>query len=128
MEQLNLIHEDIYEAIKTAVQALGGAKKVGSTLWPDKSPDKAGELLNNCLNRTRHEKLDPEQVLFLSREARKVGVHSIAVFFGDDGGYQITPIEPKDEMAELQRQYIEAAKSLHALTSRMEKISLKAVS
>lgn len=127
MEQLNLIHEDIYEAIRTAVQALGGAKKVGSTLWPDKSPDKAGELLNNCLNITRNEKLDPEQLLFLSREARKIGIHSIADYFASDCGYQFTPIEPKDEMAELQRQYIEAAKSIHALTSRMEKIQLKAV-
>ncbi|MFK5950901.1 MAG: hypothetical protein QM500_19285, partial [Methylococcales bacterium] len=81
MEQLALYHEDIYEAIRTAIQALGGAKKVGSSLWPDKSPDKAGELLNNCLNVTRNEKLDPEQVLFISRESRKIGCHAIAEYY-----------------------------------------------
>ncbi len=127
MDQLNLIHEDIYDAIRTAVQALGGAKKVGAMLWPDKMPDKAGEWLNSCLNQSRPEKLDPEQVLFIARAARQVGCHVVADYFASDCGYQFTPIEPKDEVAELQRQYIEAAKTIHALTSRIEKINLKAV-
>lgn len=128
MEQLPLYHEDIYEAIRTAIQALGGAKKVGSTLWPDKSPDKAGELLNNCLNVTRNEKLDPEQVLFLSREAKKIGCHSIADYYAGDCGYKLIPIEPKDEMAELQRQFIEASKTIQKLSHQIEKTTLKAVS
>lgn len=123
MEQIPLYHEDVYEAIRTAVQALGGSKKVGSTLWPDKLPDKAGELLNNCLNHTRPEKLDPEQVVYLIGQAQKIGVHSIVNFIGTTCNYSFTPIEPEDEKAELQKQFIESMKIQKALIERMEALS-----
>lgn len=121
--QVPLFHEDIYAAIHTAIMALGGAKKIGSCLWPDKPADKAGELLNNCLNRTRAEKLDPEQVNYISREARKVGCHAIAEFNGSDQGYQVTPIEPEDEKAELQRQIINASKILQDSIAKLERLA-----
>lgn len=120
MEQSPLFHEDIYEALRTVVMALGGAKKVAGSLWPDKPADKAGELLNNCLNRTRNEKLDPEQVCFLLREGRKRGCHAAADFIGADAGYQVTPVEPEDEKAELQRQFIECEKALQNILLRLE--------
>lgn len=69
MQQDSLFHEDIYDALGTDIKHIGGAKKVGVMLWPEKSADKAGENLNNCLNRTRPEKLDPEQIMFIVREA-----------------------------------------------------------
>lgn len=53
MNQQPLFCEDIFEALRVDVMALGGAKKVGCLLWPELSADKAGEMLNNCLNRTR---------------------------------------------------------------------------
>jgi len=128
MEQMPLIHEDIFEAIRTTVQALGGSKKVGHDLWPEKSPAVAGELLNNCLNTTRPEKLGIDQLLYIAREGRRLGCHAVMEYIASDAGYQYSPIEPKDEMAELQRQYIEAAKTIQALTSRIDRAQVKAVS
>ena len=120
MEQLALYHEDIYEAIKTAVQALGGSKKVGSTLWPDKSPDKAGELLNNCLNTTRNEKLDPEQFIYLSNEAQKIGMHSIADFYSSACNYKFIPVKPEDEKAELMKQFNQSVSLQNQIVKRLE--------
>lgn len=45
------------DALRAAMQALGGAKQVGARLLPDKTPDGAGRLLLDCLNPARSEKL-----------------------------------------------------------------------
>ncbi|MCG8434409.1 MAG: hypothetical protein MJA83_10295 [Gammaproteobacteria bacterium] len=124
MEQESLFIEDVYEALRVAVMALGGTKVVGTMLWGDKPADKAGELLANCLNRTRPEKLDPEQFIFLQREAKKVGCHAIPAFTNQDTGYAPPiPIEPEDEKAQLQRDYIAAVKLSQQIAKRMEKFS-----
>lgn len=126
MEQEKLFHDDIYDAIRTAVQRLGGFKVVGSAMWPEKSPDKAGELLANCLNRARPEKLDTEQILYLIREARKVNCHVIVAFINEDAGYAPpTPTEPIDEMAQLQRDYIRSVEVMRQLTEKMERAQIR---
>lgn len=124
MQQEALFHEDIYEALRTDILALGGFKKVGAMLWPEKTADKAGENLNNCLNRTRPEKLDGEQVLLIKRSAKQVGSFATVMFEMDDIGMtRPTPIEPEDEMAALQRQFIESQKSMSLMLKRMESLS-----
>ncbi|HEY1772467.1 MAG TPA: hypothetical protein VGH91_04665 [Gammaproteobacteria bacterium] len=123
MEQISLIHEDIYEAIRTDVMALGGTKKVGVMLWPEKSADKAGELLANCLNRTRSEKLDPEQVLFIVCEARRIGGYAIATFQNERANFKAPePIEPEDERARLYRQVVGAAEIFKDAMARLERL------
>jgi len=126
MEQEKLFHDDIYDAIRTAVQRIGGTKKVGATLWPEKSVTQAGELLANCLNRSRPEKLDPEQVLLIKRLARQANCHVIVAFENEDCGYKPpVPIEPVDEMAELQRTFIESVKQQKELADRMQRAQMR---
>ena len=121
--QTPLFHEDIFESIRTVVMAMGGSKKVGGLLWPEKAPAQAGELLNNCLNTTRQEKLDPEQVLFLIVHGQKIGCHSITEFIGNEAGYKLIAIEPEDEKAELQKLVIKASENFGDLVSRLEKLN-----
>lgn len=123
MNQQALFHEDVYEALRVDVSAIGGAKRVGSMLWPEKTADKAGEHLNNCLNTARPEKLDPEQVILIKREAKKVGSFA-AVFFecGEVGLSHPTPIEPEDEHAILQREFITATKHMDTIMKRFERL------
>jgi hypothetical protein len=124
MTQEPLFFEDIYEAIRTDVMAMGGFKRVGAMLWPEKMADKAGEHLNNCLNRTRQEKLDPEQVLFIKREAKKRGSYATLFYEADDVGMtRGQPIEPEDERAKLQRQFIESTRLLEQMVGRMQSLS-----
>lgn len=130
MDQEPLFFEDVYDALRHAVHRLGGSKAVGHSLFPEKSPDKAAEYLLACLNRDRAEKLSMEHFLFIRREARRVGCHVIAAFENQDGGYAAPqPIEPQDEAAELQRQFIEAVKASERIAQRLGQLAspLKAV-
>ena len=121
--QAPLFHEDIFEAMNTVIMALGGSKKVGGMLWPEKKPQQAGELLKTCLNVTRQEKLDPEQVLFLLVEGQKVGCHALADYMGQCAGYKFIAIEPEDEKAELQRQVVAASQHFSVLIKRLEQLA-----
>jgi len=121
--QAPLFHEDVYEAMNTVIMALGGSKKVGGMLWPEKKPQQAGELLKTCLNVTRQEKLDPEQVLFLLVEGQKVGCHALAGYMGQCAGYKFIAIEPEDEKAELQKQVVAASQHFSVLIKRLEQLA-----
>ena len=123
MTQAELFHEDIYEALRTCVGALGGAKKVGVALRPEMAADKAGNWLNDCLNTAKRDKLDIEQVLFILKESRKVGCHAAMFFIADDCDYQRPePVEPKDEIAELQKAFIQSVHQNQKILERMEKM------
>lgn len=121
--QYVLIHESINDALREVVQALGGTKKVGVLMRPEKSVDDAGRWLADCLNADRREKLDPEQVLWLLREGHKANCHSAMNFIGGEAGYAVSIVEPLDEMAELQRQFIESSKNLTRMAERIESLS-----
>src|SRR3989304_4542646 len=77
----------INEALREVVQALGGARKVGVMMRPEKSAKDAARWISDCLNVERREKFDPEQVMWLLREGRNIGCHSAMYFVGRGGGY-----------------------------------------
>lgn len=118
------LFEDVYDAIREAVRELGGTKIVGHALRPDLSPDNAGAWLKDCLNRERREKLDPEQLLFILRRSREAGLHSAKHFIDAETGYgPSTPVDPKDELSELQRAFIASVKVQRQIMDRMERLS-----
>lgn len=121
MTQQPLFCEDIYEALRTIGQAYGGSKKIGTFLWPDKPLDKAAQLWTDCLNRSRPEKLDPEQVIAVLKIGRQIGCHSGTHFIAETCGYRFEAIEPDDERAALQREYIQAVKTLESITKKQER-------
>lgn len=123
-QQQSLWHEDIYEALGTDIQALGGNKVVGPMLWSQMPPDKAGERLSSCLNRTRAEKLDPEQVLLIMRKAREVGSFATMWFSAQACNFEKPePVDPESELAKRQREFIEASKSLQHMLADIERLS-----
>lgn len=124
MEQTPLFHEDLNAALGYVISALGGNKRIGSAMWPAMSPDKAGRKLADCLNDNHQQRFSPDDIMWLLAEGRRAGVHSAMVFIACECGYeQPQPIEPEDERAKLQRQYIEATKAMALLASRMERLS-----
>lgn len=129
MEQLNLVHEDFYDALRTCVQSLGGNKKVGVLLWRELGADKAGNRLSDALNSAKRDVLNPEQVLLILREARRVNCHVGMHYLADSCDYhRPDPIEPADELALLQREYIQSVKQQQQLAKRMEQmLSLREV-
>lgn len=125
MHQDMLFIEDIYEGLKTDVNAIGGRKVVGSQLWPDKPMDRAAEYLDNCLNRGRAEKLDLEQMLWICREARKkVGKsHAVKFICNDTGHDDPRTIEPADEAGELMRAFIASTEQNTRIMKRLEALT-----
>jgi hypothetical protein len=111
------------DALIDCVKAAGGSAIVGKKVFPEKSPESAQRALLDCLNDDRPAKLSPDQTKLILRLARDKGFHGGIAFLLADLGYApTTPIEPKDEVAELQRQFIEAGAQAAELGARMEQM------
>ena len=129
MDQPALFYDTFTEALADCVRALGGNKAVGALLWPEKSIEDARRLLLDALNPERPNKLSPEQVLLILREARKVNCHAAIAYINRECGYaDPQPIEPEDERAALQREFVATGKTLRDLLARMERAGLKVAS
>ena len=112
------------DALVAAVKALGGSKVVGALLWPEKAPDAAQRLLLDCLNDDRPAHLTPDHVRLILRLARQRGHHDAVAWLLADLGYAPPqPVEPRDEVAELQRQFIEASRAMQQLAGRIERLN-----
>lgn len=123
MSQPALFIESFTDALRDAVRAAGGTKVVACRLWPEKAPDQAARILSNCLNEHRDERLTPDQVLLVARLAREHGCHSIMAFMAGELGYAPPiAIEPEDEVVRLQREYVDATKSLLKMAERIERL------
>lgn len=123
-QQEQLFYEDIYDALRAAVQAAGGAKMVGPKLWPNKPVPEAQRALLDALNRDRDRKLDPEEQLMVLRLAREAGFHAGIRFICEQLGYSIPlPLDPQDERAQLQRDFIDAVKEARAIGDRLERLT-----
>jgi hypothetical protein len=126
MDQRQLFHETVYDALGALVSAAGGPKKVGPMLWPEKTLDAAAQLVRDCLNAARKERFDPEQTLFLLKLGRQIGCHDAVNYICGEAGYASpAPIEPEDEYARLQREYINAVRALQSLTPKLEQAQAK---
>lgn len=122
--QLPLFSETFMEALRAVVVALGGAKSVGAILWPEKGPINAGNYLRDCLDDKRRDVLHPDQILWLLSEGRKANCHVAMAFISQECGYQPpVAIEPDDEKASLQREFIQAQRMMAKLVARMERLA-----
>ena len=115
--------EGLNQALIECVKAAGGSSNVGRKLFPEKSPESAQRALLDCLNEERPAKLSPEQVLLILRLARAKCFHGGIAFILADLGYApTTPIEPKDEAAELSRQASELLAAAERITERLQRL------
>lgn len=127
MDQSELFHETFTDALRATVAALGGFKVVGSALWPEKPIEEGARLMADCLNPDRPHRLTPDQLCLVLKMARAKGIHLAMHWLAEDVGYQVTPIEPRDEMAELQREFIRAAEQVEKIAKRIERVNVRAV-
>src|SRR5690348_9405745 len=100
----------IEEALRTAIDALGGLKVVGARLRPHLDPVLAGQWLAHCLDHERREKLELGQVDLILRLAKARGFHRAAESIAAGWGYRVTAIlDPTEEIADLSRRALAAA-------------------
>lgn len=118
-QQLPLIVDSMNDAIRDTVRALG-VKEIARELWPAKGSDAAARYLNDCLNPDREQKLSVEEVLHVARKAREAGIYTITAFFNAATGFAPpVPVEPEDERAALQREFIEHAKRMERIIAQI---------
>lgn len=110
------------DAVRAAVQALGGAKKVGSMLWPDKGVDNSARLLLDCINPSRAEKLELSQIMRVFAMAKEAGCHGPFSWFSGEIGYDVKPITRAEEVDRLTTVVEQSSKTLAAALSALERI------
>jgi hypothetical protein len=92
-------------------------------LWPSLPVDQAGRKVSHCINTEHAQQFHPHEVLFLLIEGRRVGVHSVMAHIAREAGYdEPRPVEPEDEAAELQRQFMQSVEVQRQLIARLERI------
>ena len=110
------------DALKAAVQSLGGAKQVGAMLWPDKTPDHAGRLLLDCINPGRHEKLELSQILRVLALAKDAGHHGPMQWLCGEIGYEARPITRAEEADRLTAMVEHSTKTLTQALAALERL------
>jgi hypothetical protein len=124
--------ESLNQVLIDCVKAAGGSAVVGAKIFPEKTPQSAQRTLLDCLSEDRPAKLSPEQVLLVLRLARAKGYHEGMNFIAADLGYGTpVPIEPRDEVADLMREFNASVEKQAALADKIQKaasrLSMRAV-
>jgi hypothetical protein len=96
-------YDSLEDALKAAVMALGGFKKVAARMRPEL--DTSEDWLRHCLKGDRRERLSPQQVMWLLREARAIGFHGAMQFVAMTAGYDT----PRAVDADKQKQALQEA-------------------
>jgi hypothetical protein len=127
------LFQDMNDALAAAVHAIGGFKEVGVALRPELGtrPQTAAQWLRDCLNPEKREKLSPEQLLHLLRCAREADYHAAKHWVDGETGYVAgEALNPRDELAQLQRRFVEAVHISRDIAEKIERLArspLKAV-
>lgn len=125
MSQPDLFYENFYEALSDDVKAVGGLKAVGKLFYPEKDAASAGRALADKLNPERRERLTDEQERLIIRQAREARGFSAALcFICDDTGFERPrALNPENEQARLQREFIAAVHEAKHLGDRLERLT-----
>jgi hypothetical protein len=115
-------YEGPEDALRTAIQALGGAKKVASEMWPDKTADNASRLLLDCINPSRAEKLEISQIMRIFKQAKEAGCHGPFAWFAHEIGYEARPVVREEEVDRLVTVIEQASKTQAAALAALERL------
>lgn len=116
--------ESVNDALQSAVNALGGYKKVGPALRPELPIEQAAGWLRDCLNPGKRDKLGPEQVMLILRKAREAGYHAAMNFVAFDTGYKATPVDPTSQIEQLQERFCDSVQTLSQMAAKLERMQL----
>jgi hypothetical protein len=123
MEQINLIIDSLNDAIRDTARAIG-FKRIAKEIWPTKTEEAAARHLNDCLNPDRPQELSTAEMMLIARRGREIGCHILMAYLNADAGYAPPiPIDPDDQKAELQRQYIASVEEQKRINARMERLA-----
>jgi hypothetical protein len=121
MASMSLFLEDIYDALRSSIQFMGGPKAVGARLWPHKPMDQAHREMLDCLYRDNRRNFDPEEIMALLKMAREAGFHQAKHWIDHELGYSPSdPVEPETELTKLLREYLSHEKQQEQRRTKIE--------
>lgn len=124
MNQNELFHETIYDALGSDIAAAGGFKVVAGKLWPTES--NAAAKLRNSINPDQPHKLCGDEILAIKRLAREAGSTATVDYEAQQLGYQVTWVDPADQAEELQRRIAEGMDTLTRMVGALQKVQERA--
>lgn len=113
-------YDSLNDALKAAVMALGGFKKVAARMRPDY--EYSEDWLRHCLKGDRRERLTPEQALWILREARLIGFHGAMQYWSFSTGYESKPIDADKQKVALQEAIATGLERLNAQMAALQRI------
>jgi hypothetical protein len=126
MNQTALWHDTIYDALGADIAACGGYKVVAGKLWPAENPTTAATKLRNAVNPDQAQKLCPEEVMQIKHLAFQSGSTAAINYEARQLGYEVTWIEPEDELERIERENNELLKAILKRQERSEQLRSKA--
>lgn len=126
MNQTALWHDTIFDALGADIAAAGGFKVVASKLWPSSDPATAATKLRNAVNPEQAQKLCPDEVLQIKRLAKEAGSTATIAYEAHQLAYEITWINPEDELERIERENNELLKALLKRQERAEQLRSRA--
>ena len=131
MTQADLWHdtpEDALKSVLIGIYGKGWNKKAAAEMWPLEDPTDKGKWLERCLMKDRAEKLSLTEILWVLKKGREAGIHTGFAFLAGECDYEFKAVEPADEMAALQREFIRAAEKQAAMLERIQRLQVRAAS
>lgn len=119
-------YDSLNDALKAAVMALGGFKKVGGRMRPDY--DYSEDWLRHCLKGDRRERLTPEQALWILREARLIGFHGAMEYLGFSTGYDCKAVDAEKQKITLQETIAAGLERLNAQMATLQRLNARSES
>lgn len=103
MQQSELWHDTIFDALGACVQAAGGVKIVAARLWPTLDSSSASARLRGALNPDHAQKLSPGELLLIGKLARDAGEGALMQFLGRQLGYEVKALSQADARKQARR-------------------------
>lgn len=121
--QPELFHESLDEALREVVQAAGGSKRIGHAMRPELPADAAGRWVLDCLNADRAAHFNPDQVLWLLMEGRRIGCHAAAKFLLRESGYaEPVTVDPQTQVERLTQTIANGAEQVRLALAALERM------
>lgn len=121
--QQELWHDEFEDALWSTCEAIG-PKVIGHELFPERSPSEGAKMLARCLSTERPEKLSAGQIALIIKRGREAGCHVAMAYLSQHASYATPkPVEPDDERAALQREYIECTRAMARIARQMERMN-----
>jgi hypothetical protein len=118
MNQTALWHDTIFDALGADIAACGGFKVVAGVLWPSMDSTTGATKLRNAINPEQAQKLCPDEVMTIKRLAKEKGSTATIEYEARDLSFQITWVDPSDELEQIERENNELLKAILKRTER----------